>query len=49
MSALSNFDIFGLWMMVAVVFALPLAWVAGREDATERAVRARVEKLTRRD
>jgi hypothetical protein len=48
MSALSNFDIFG-WMTVAVVFALPLAWVAGREDAIERAVRARVEKLTRRD
>ncbi len=49
MSELSNLDILGLWMTVALVFALPLAWLAGRDDATERAVQVRLEELRRRD
>jgi hypothetical protein len=49
MSALSNLDIFGLWMMVALVFALPLAWLSDRDDATERALRVRREEFSRLD
>ena len=45
MSALSSLDIFGLWMTAALIFSLPLAWLAGQDDSTERAVRGRLEKL----
>jgi hypothetical protein len=31
MRGLSNFDIFGLWMTAAIVFALPLAWLEGQD------------------
>ena len=49
MSTLSNLDNFGLWMVAALVFVLPLAWLAGRDDPVERAVRRRREDLRHRD
>ncbi len=48
MSALSNLDIFGLWMTAALVLSLLLAWLAGQDDATERAVRGRLENRAAR-
>ena len=45
MSALSNLDIFGLLMIVSLVFVLPLAWIGGRDDPVEQAQRLYRERL----
>jgi hypothetical protein len=41
MGTLSNLDLFGLLMTAAMLFALPLAWLAGRDDPVKEGLARR--------